>query len=201
VNPRHSSESAEWYTPSFLVESSRVVMGGIDMDPASSDKANRVVRASFYYTRLDNALERSWGAPGTVATTSWSILINAPGNCGWRDDPESPTKRRTIACGNVKACSCRLVPKFWEKLLSEYYAGRVAQATWIGFSLDQLTRLQDCTVGPLDFPTCIPKKRIPYTKATGEKATCPPHGSYITYLGPNREAFRDEFQQYGKVLL
>ena len=50
----------EWYTPFDLLESVRVVMGSIDIDPASSELANTVVKANTFYTIEDNGLEKEW---------------------------------------------------------------------------------------------------------------------------------------------
>ncbi len=51
----------EWYTPTEYVEKSRRVMGGrIDVDPASSDYAQKVVQAIIYYTIITNGLTKSW---------------------------------------------------------------------------------------------------------------------------------------------
>jgi len=55
-----SDGSDEWYTPAPYVESVRTVMGGIDLDPASSDDAQRVVMAKEYYTPDDNGLAQDW---------------------------------------------------------------------------------------------------------------------------------------------
>lgn len=54
------NDSDEWYTPSDLVEAVREFMGGIDIDPASCDVAQRVVRASTYYTIADDGLTKDW---------------------------------------------------------------------------------------------------------------------------------------------
>lgn len=52
------SNSDEWYTPESIIESARIVMGGIDLDPASCPKANEVVRASHYYSERVSGLDR-----------------------------------------------------------------------------------------------------------------------------------------------
>lgn len=54
------SDCDDWYTPPFYVELGRDVMGGIDLDPASSPKANIHVRASRIYTARDNGLRHPW---------------------------------------------------------------------------------------------------------------------------------------------
>ncbi len=55
----YSSESDEWYTPAEVVESARLVMGRIDLDPASCPVANRTVRASAYYSQRQDGLHPS----------------------------------------------------------------------------------------------------------------------------------------------
>jgi ParB family chromosome partitioning protein len=50
----------EWYSPPDLVQAARAVLGRIDTDPASSDKAQLVVRAGRFYTLDDDGLSREW---------------------------------------------------------------------------------------------------------------------------------------------
>ena len=47
----------ESYTPLKYVESARIVMGSIDLDPASNKMANDAVKAKTYYDKSDNGLE------------------------------------------------------------------------------------------------------------------------------------------------
>lgn len=55
-----SDDSYEWYTPAEYIESARLVMGGIDLDPASNTEAQEIVKAGEYFTKTDNGLELSW---------------------------------------------------------------------------------------------------------------------------------------------
>ena len=55
-----NSGNNEWYTPSAYIEAARRTMGSIDCDPASSEIANRTVRATTFYTAADDGLAKVW---------------------------------------------------------------------------------------------------------------------------------------------
>lgn len=50
----------EHNTPSYIVASTREVLGVIDLDPMSNVLANETIRATKYYTKEDNGLEQEW---------------------------------------------------------------------------------------------------------------------------------------------
>jgi len=50
----------EWYTPEKFIESARVVMGSIDLDPASNAYAQKTVKANAFYTKDDDGLDKEW---------------------------------------------------------------------------------------------------------------------------------------------
>lgn len=52
--------NAENYTPRDIIKKVRKVLGGIDLDPASCEYAQRIVRAKKYYTKEDNGLDKPW---------------------------------------------------------------------------------------------------------------------------------------------
>ena len=54
----------EWYTPAKYIKLARVVLGGIDLDPASTQYGQRVVKAAKFYSKDEDGLAHSW--PGRV---------------------------------------------------------------------------------------------------------------------------------------
>lgn len=56
----YNSGNNEWYTPKEFIEAAICVMGCIDLDPASSEIANKTVGAKHIYTINDNGLEKPW---------------------------------------------------------------------------------------------------------------------------------------------
>lgn len=62
IRAGHGSRNVdnEWYTPFNIVDMCREVMGGIDLDPATCEDAQRVIKAKTYYTIDDDGLNHYW---------------------------------------------------------------------------------------------------------------------------------------------
>lgn len=55
-----NSGENEWYTPSNIIEAARLTMGSIDLDPASTELANKTIKATEIYTKEINGLDKTW---------------------------------------------------------------------------------------------------------------------------------------------
>jgi hypothetical protein len=50
----------EWYTPRVYIDAARKAMKSIDIDPASNDKSQEIVKAKVYYTKENSGLDHEW---------------------------------------------------------------------------------------------------------------------------------------------
>ncbi len=173
-NAQHLSLSNEWYSPPDIVESARAVLGIIDLDPATSDLANKTIRAERIIT--EDSLSSNWADERPV-----SIYLNAPG-------------------GKVGNQSQAVL--FWQKLQDLRVAGDLKHAIVICFSMEIFQTSQQCAHSVVDFPLCIPGKRLKYSAPEG-KPRSPTHASAIVYVPgtfDSTEVFVANFKKFGKVL-
>lgn len=56
----HSSKSVEWYTPAKYIHAVHEVMDWINLDPASCEEANTIVRAQHYFSLEHSGLKVDW---------------------------------------------------------------------------------------------------------------------------------------------
>lgn len=146
-----SHASQEWYTPGYILDAARALMGDIDLDPASCEEANKIVKADKFFTREDDGLKQEWIG---------NVFLNPPG----------PVKGVKSTRG--------IVNRFWEKLVAEWRNGRVTEAIFVCFSIEQLQTLQNTSCSPLNFHICVPRKRVSFDGA----GTSPCHGNAIIWL-------------------
>jgi phage N-6-adenine-methyltransferase len=67
-------DSDSWYTPSRYIESARKAMGSIDLDPFSSEEANKKVKAKRFLTANDDAIECKW----PLTASGGNVWMNPP---------------------------------------------------------------------------------------------------------------------------
>ena len=78
----------EWYTPPEYINAAKEVLGTIDLDPASSDKAQETVGAEIYYTKEDDGLSKDW---------SGKVWMNPPYQSGLIDQFTSKLAEHFVA--------------------------------------------------------------------------------------------------------
>lgn len=137
----HQSKSNEWYTPSEYIEAARLVMGGIDFDPASCKLANRTVKANRYYTKYEDALSLLYG--------TWYA------NSVWLNPPYG----KTNGVSNQALWSA--------KLIDQYHRGNVSQAILLVNAAIGTSWFNPL----FEYPICFPEKRIRFINKDGEQSS------------------------------
>jgi phage N-6-adenine-methyltransferase len=60
VHVSQNTGNPEWYTPPNVLDAARVVLGNIELDPASSKIAQKTVKANRHYTAENDGLSKKW---------------------------------------------------------------------------------------------------------------------------------------------
>lgn len=89
----HNTGNNEWYTPAEYIDAARRAMGGLDLDPASCEVANAVVKAPRYLTAQDDGLAHEW---------SGKVWMNPPYAAGLVDR-FADKLRAEVEAGRVSA--------------------------------------------------------------------------------------------------
>jgi ParB family chromosome partitioning protein len=163
----------EWYTPSYLIESAREVMDGIELDPASCEAANQIVKAERYYAQEQNGILQSWHARSLWLNPPYSKIDNRSG-----------------------------IEAFVNKLIQEYESGNVRQAILLATVRTEAAWYQPLWNYPICFPDHIIHFFKPSDKVLPEKDSRHGHffGTSLTYLGPNELRFVETFSQFGRIV-
>lgn len=166
----HLSKSAEWRTPPRIIEAAKMVLGEIDLDPASTEAANVWIGAKKIYTKKDDGLEHDWEG---------RVWLNPPGDKSGK---------------LVKLFWSKLVESFEGGGVTEAIWLGFSLEQLVTLQLPYVT------LTPLYYPVCVPKTRIQFINKRGEICKQPTHGNYLCYLGKRRRLFYDVFyEQVGAV--
>lgn len=169
----HASGSNEWYTPEVYIQAALRVMGSIDLDPASCEKANVIVQADTFFTEAENG-----------------ILYNWYGNV-WLNPP--------YGIGIDRAGKQRSNQAIWsEKMLEQYDdgEGNINQ----GIMLVNAQTPEKWFAPLWNFPICFTDHRIKFVAADGKSKSQPTHGNAFVYFGYKRLTFADVFSRFGRII-
>ena len=182
INRRHhvtqNTGHMEWYTPKHIIEAAREVMGGIDMDPASTYEANeKIVKATYIRTIEDDALSQNttWMPDEPYGSYEGRIWLNPP----YRQPH---------------------IRKFAERLLAEIEMGYVVQAIWLSNNATETSWGQMLLSNAVS--VCFPAQRIKFLDRNFQPANTPTQGQMIVGLGPELDTgkFNSIFGELGEVL-
>lgn len=189
-----NSSDVEYFTPPPIIEAARLTMGGIDLDPASSSRANLSVRAAHIYTVEDDAMNCDWTCGRMWMNHPFGRFEEPCSPCG----PECP--RNFDAKGGKKPHVCHSFTLYgnqiWvRRFVNEFTSERVRQACSITFAATSEAWFQPLS----NYPQCYLFPRTNYLLPDGSIKKGVTKGSVVTYLGPNVDAFANAFHQLGKI--
>lgn len=222
IKHAHSSEHNEHYTPSWLVECARKVLGTITFDPFSSSKANETIKAETFWT-----FDMWCGSPELVYLQRWCdptadalasrVWCNPPGG---RLIPENLEPLPRNENGKQGGPGLSSAGAAFAKLSHEWIHGRVDCALFLCFSLNVFRTAQSRAwakhfpeaCAPSSFPFVCFRDRIHFdtvasdgTLVSGAGGGAPQDSALV--LLPSRgdaamlERFKVTFQQHGHVRL
>ena len=175
-----SSESVEWYTPPEYIEAARRVMGSIDLDPASSAIANKIVGADKYITRQENGLELRWNG---------NVWLNSPyGKTGNKSNQDIWTKYllHEYMIGNVKNAIVitNAAPGYhwWDDLFAIWPGPMCITRGRIKFIKEEWM----FSDGYFEYPQARDNR--------AKRASC------FWHLGPTHKMFKEVFNDIGRVI-
>lgn len=209
---KHSAMSVEWYSPPWIVERARSLMGGIDLDPASCADAQRLVRAERWFDREaahgpDGSVPRADKTCALSPEVTWAgrVYLNPPGGLA-----TAPGPSRSAAV------------QWFAKLAHEWAEERCNQAVFVAFTVEFLQTVQAAAEVPEGRPirealarmlVCIPSRRTRFLRMPrpGEpdgalvEDTSPTHANAIVWLPPRNVgthpcAFHVQFGTCGLIL-
>lgn len=187
-----TSGEFEYYTDPKIIEAARQVMGSIELDPASSEKANESVKAQKYFGQMwdgsfIDGITRDWRAETVWMNHPFGIKQEAcTFTCAKALDNPKHRHHSIDWHGNMA----------WiNKYIREYERGHFKQSMNITYAATSEEWFQPL----MNFPQCYLSPRTNYYTPNGELKKGVTKGSVVTYLGSDVEAFHFYFRQFGKI--
>lgn len=187
-------ENFEWITNRDLVDSAHYVLGEIDLDPASSAKANEYVNAKKYYTIADDGLnEQKWHGNVYLFPPSNSYFWHKKSHRWKVTRGLSPT----LTAGHAI---------WWRAIKRKWLEGEIESGIYFTNYIDMTMYCQDI----FDHPVCILKTRpslIRHYFHEDKVCTRNTGCSLVVYLQPKTDIesatdnFIETYSPKGRIIL
>jgi hypothetical protein len=168
-----SSESNEWYTPLEIISLVKEVLGEIDLDPASSEIANKTVAAKNYFN--SQGLENIWWG---------NVFVNPPYGTGGLQGKFLTKALTEYIEGNVSQIIVltKAVPGYvwYDSMFHRLWLGDIC------ITYDRISFYK---------PEWVSEGKIIYPKDSKSKTA-----STFWYLGSNPVLFEEVFSRLGMVI-
>jgi hypothetical protein len=163
------ADSDEYYTPPYIAEAARQVLGKIDLDPASCALAQRVIKANVFINKANNSLDKRYPWLGRV----------------WLNPPFS----------NPAPFIAKLIDEYDAGRIKAAIV-LVNNGTETQWGQSLLRRYPVCFVGAHDGKG---SRLAFWRTDPDEPRTSNRYAQMIFYLGPKVETFREVFSQFGVI--
>ncbi len=184
-------EDLELITPTELIQAANMVMGNIDLDPASSKVAQQFVQADqFFGPQQDGLNAQQWFG---------KVYLFPPSGCYFFDKKLDRWKM-------TRASSPTLVSShavWFRTLFKKWYADEVEQAIYFSNCPDMIRYEQKIFDFPICFLKTVPRLIKNTSEGIGEHKTCT---SFVVHLQPKlnsseaTQKFIDVYEQFGRVI-
>lgn len=209
-----TSKKTEWYTDPEILAAARQLMGGIDLDPASSAAANKHVQATAYFTapafevvgEYESIVDDEvivlpvrhyphWG--GLHFSSEWRgrVWLNHPFGQPEKACQPGCTKKGCIERDWHTATDLPGSEHWIEKLYYSFSYRIATEAVCLTFSATSEAWFQPLKL----FPQIHISPRLNYYDEAGNKVKGVTKGSCLTYLGENVRGFAECFAKWGVV--
>lgn len=186
-----TSGTVEYRTAPFIVEAARTLMGGFDLDPATTRECNlEHIKANYYFDKDNSGLLRAWG----TQMSPTRVWLNHPFHAGWKACDENCKRKACKKRGHIYED----IPSnadWINKLVDEYSGGRVYEACCITFASTSEKWFQPL----LRYPQCFLAPRTNYYLPDGTIFKGVTKGSVVTYFGKRTAEFARIFAPHGAV--
>jgi len=163
-----------WHTPDEYLNAARELMGGIDIDPATDEIAQKRIQAKVYYTKETNGLDKIWQG---------RLLLCPP----YQEGLIQKFIFKAISEYRLVNVSEGIILTHTNETHADYFQMLLGASSACCFVRDYIRWVSGHTEEEYSMEQLGVKWHPEYTK----------HGNAVVYLGINSDSFKTIFTKFG----